>query len=99
MYRFGTVFQYCFDVMGPVLGRKSAEMTALYRDSRGREWTEVKIRNAWLARKSRSAALGLAPQLSARRPVFPLHIRQDHIGGIRYYLNDINGLGACWPPL
>jgi integrase len=29
-----------------LLGHKSAEMTALYRDSRGREWTELKIAGA-----------------------------------------------------
>lgn len=27
-----------------IMGHKSASMTALYRDSRGREWTEVKLR-------------------------------------------------------
>jgi enterobacteria phage integrase len=26
-----------------LLGHKSARMTALYRDSRGQEWTEVKL--------------------------------------------------------
>lgn len=36
--------QYGAEFAQALLGHKSAEMTALYRDSRGREWTEVKIR-------------------------------------------------------
>ena len=34
--------QYGADFAQALLGHKSAAMTALYRDSRGREWTEVK---------------------------------------------------------
>ena len=29
-----------------LLGHKSAQMTELYRDARGREWAEVKIRSS-----------------------------------------------------
>jgi enterobacteria phage integrase len=36
--------QYGRDFAQALLGHKSAEMTALYCDSRGREWTEVKIK-------------------------------------------------------
>ncbi|KVW15446.1 hypothetical protein WK91_18600 [Burkholderia cepacia] len=35
--------QYGAEFAQALLGHKSAEMTALYRDSRGREWTEIKI--------------------------------------------------------
>lgn len=35
--------EYGPDVAQAMLGHKSAKMTSLYRDSRGREWTEVKV--------------------------------------------------------
>ncbi|WGS53518.1 tyrosine-type recombinase/integrase [Paraburkholderia sp. D15] len=35
--------QYGAEFAQALLGHKSAEMTALYRDSRGREWTEIKL--------------------------------------------------------
>lgn len=35
--------QYGTEFAQALLGHKSAEMTALYRDSRGREWTEIKL--------------------------------------------------------
>ncbi len=35
--------QYGPEFAQALLGHKSAEMTALYRDSRGREWTEIKL--------------------------------------------------------
>lgn len=34
------------DFAQAIAGHKSAEMTALYRDNRGREWTEVKVRSS-----------------------------------------------------
>jgi len=37
--------QYGAEFAQALLGHKSAEMTALYRDSRGREWTEIKVAN------------------------------------------------------
>ncbi|SAK62462.1 integrase-like protein [Caballeronia temeraria] len=36
--------QHGADFAQALLGHKSPEMTALYRDSRGREWTEVKVK-------------------------------------------------------
>ena len=38
--------QYSPEFAQALLGHKSAEMTALYRDSRGREWTEIKVSGA-----------------------------------------------------
>jgi integrase len=38
--------QYGPEFAQAILGHKSAQMTALYRDSRGREWAEVKIQTA-----------------------------------------------------
>ncbi|WP_082012181.1 tyrosine-type recombinase/integrase [Burkholderia sp. A9] len=38
--------QYGAECAQALLGHKSAEMTALYRDSRGREWMEVKVRTS-----------------------------------------------------
>jgi integrase len=35
--------QYGAEFAQALLGHKSAEMTALYRDSRGREWTEIRL--------------------------------------------------------
>jgi integrase len=38
--------QYGPDFAQALLGHKSAEMTALYRDSRGKEWKEIKVGSA-----------------------------------------------------
>jgi len=35
--------QYGAEFAQALLGHKSAEMTALYRDSRGKEWMEVRV--------------------------------------------------------
>jgi integrase len=35
--------QYGAEFAQALLGHKSAEMTALYRDSRGRGWTEIRL--------------------------------------------------------
>lgn len=35
--------QYGADVAQEILGSKTAKMTSLYRDSRGRKWTEAKF--------------------------------------------------------
>ncbi|WP_233855306.1 hypothetical protein [Paraburkholderia sp. HD33-4] len=40
------IAQYGAGLEQALPGHKSAVMTALYRDSRGRDWTAVKIRNA-----------------------------------------------------